>query len=72
MHILGADYRLADLEGPYRVVISALSIYHLENEDKRALLVRGHGLLASGCGFRFKRASDSTRCGPLGVIGDTR
>ncbi|MFH1035391.1 MAG: methyltransferase [Pseudomonadota bacterium] len=43
-----ADYLQDDLGGPYRAVISALSIHHLEDVDKRRLWATVHGLLAAG------------------------
>lgn len=48
VRILEADYRQADLGGPYQAVISALSIHHLEDADKRALFAKVHGVLAPG------------------------
>ncbi|HII97872.1 MAG TPA: class I SAM-dependent methyltransferase [Methanoregula sp.] len=43
-----SDYRHADLGGPYDIVCSALSIHHLETEDKRALFHRIHEALRPG------------------------
>jgi tRNA (cmo5U34)-methyltransferase len=46
--IIEADYLQADLGGPYQAVISALSIHHLEDGDKRRLFAKVHGLLGPG------------------------
>jgi tRNA (cmo5U34)-methyltransferase len=43
-----SDYRHADLGGPYDIVCSALSIHHLETEDKRQLFHRVHAALRPG------------------------
>lgn len=47
-NILEADYLRADLGGPYQSVISALSIHHLEDQDKRTLFAKIIALLAPG------------------------
>ncbi|MBI4800086.1 MAG: class I SAM-dependent methyltransferase [Desulfarculus sp.] len=46
--ILEADYLRADLGGPYQAVFSALSIHHLEDQDKRNLFAKINALLAPG------------------------
>lgn len=46
--ILEADYLRDPLPGDFQAVISALSIHHLEDQDKRALMAKVHGLLAPG------------------------
>ncbi|MEI6558867.1 MAG: class I SAM-dependent methyltransferase [Rhodospirillaceae bacterium] len=43
-----ADYTSADLGGPYDAVVSALSIHHLEDADKRALFARVWAALRPG------------------------
>lgn len=45
---LEADYLRSDLGGPYQVVFSALSIHHLEDQDKRTLFAKINALLAPG------------------------
>ena len=40
VRIIAADYSATDLPGPFDVVASALSIHHLEHEEKRALFRR--------------------------------
>ncbi|MHB8053615.1 MAG: class I SAM-dependent methyltransferase, partial [Methanoregula sp.] len=42
------DYSRVDLGGPYDLVCSALSIHHLEPEDKRRLFGRIFSVLAPG------------------------
>lgn len=42
------DYSRSDLGGPYDIVCSALSIHHLETEDKRQLFHRIHAALRPG------------------------
>ena len=42
------DYSSADLSGPYDVICSALSIHHLETEDKRRLFCRIFSALKPG------------------------
>jgi tRNA (cmo5U34)-methyltransferase len=42
------DYSRVDLGGPYDLVCSALSIHHLEPEDKRRLFHRIYSVLAPG------------------------
>ncbi|MEN6442275.1 MAG: methyltransferase domain-containing protein [Methanoregula sp.] len=42
------DYSQADLGGPYDLVCSALSIHHLEPDDKRRLFERIFSVLAPG------------------------
>jgi len=37
IRFLAADYRKADLGGPFDIIASALSIHHLEKEEKREL-----------------------------------
>ncbi len=46
--LIEADYLTADLAGPFQAVVSALSIHHLEDADKRRLFARAHGLLSPG------------------------
>ncbi|MBI5523664.1 MAG: methyltransferase domain-containing protein [Desulfarculus sp.] len=46
--ILEADYLRSELGGPYQAVFSALSIHHLEDQDKRTLFVKINALLAPG------------------------
>jgi len=43
-----ADYNSQDLAGPYDIVCSALSIHHLEREDKRRLFHRIYSALRDG------------------------
>ena len=43
-----ADYATAPLGGPWQLVVSALSIHHLEDADKRALFRRIHEALVPG------------------------
>ncbi|HUK37926.1 MAG TPA: class I SAM-dependent methyltransferase [Methanomicrobiales archaeon] len=45
---IAADYRHADLGGPFDAVCSALSIHHLEREEKRELYGRIHRALGDG------------------------
>ncbi len=45
---LVSDYRHAELGGPYDIVCSALSIHHLETDDKRQLFHRIHAALRPG------------------------
>jgi tRNA (cmo5U34)-methyltransferase len=45
------DYSRAGLGGPYDIVCSALSIHHLEPEDKRRLFHRIHAALRPGAIF---------------------
>ncbi|MDD1671338.1 MAG: class I SAM-dependent methyltransferase [Methanomicrobiales archaeon] len=45
---LAADYRDADLGGPYDLICSALSIHHLEHGEKRDLCHRIFGSLGPG------------------------
>jgi tRNA (cmo5U34)-methyltransferase len=42
------DYRNADLGSGYDVIVSSLSIHHLDNADKERLYCRLHGLLKEG------------------------
>ena len=42
------DYSKSDLGGPYDLICSALSIHHLETEDKRRLFCRIHDALRPG------------------------
>jgi tRNA (cmo5U34)-methyltransferase len=42
------DYRQADLGGPYDIVCSALSIHHLEHDEKRSLYKRIFAALNPG------------------------
>ena len=42
------DYAQADLGGPYDLVCSALSIHHLERDEKRRLFGRIHEILVPG------------------------
>ena len=44
----GGDYSRADLEGPYDIVCSALSIHHLITEDKYKLFERIFSALNTG------------------------
>jgi len=46
-----ADYQNGDLGGPYDVVVSALSIHHLEHDAKRDLFRRVRGVLKPGGRF---------------------
>ena len=43
-----ADYRHGDLGGPFDAICSALSIHHLEKEEKRDLYQRIYGALKPG------------------------
>jgi len=45
---ISADYRHADLGGPYDAICSALSIHHLEHEEKRELYGRIYRALGDG------------------------
>jgi len=45
------DYATESLGGPYDAVVSALSIHHLENDDKRTLFRHIHAALAPGGRF---------------------
>jgi len=47
IRFLVADYREADLGGPFDIVCSALSIHHLEREEKRELYRRVFASLGS-------------------------
>lgn len=42
------DYAREDLRGEYEVVVSALSIHHLEDEDKRRVFRKVYGVLVGG------------------------
>jgi tRNA (cmo5U34)-methyltransferase len=42
------DYRNGELGGPYDIICSALSIHHLEHDEKRSLYGRIHAALNSG------------------------
>jgi len=42
------DYSEADLGGPYDLICSALSIHHLERDEKRRLFCRIHDVLVPG------------------------
>jgi tRNA (cmo5U34)-methyltransferase len=42
------DYRSEELGGPYDIICSALSIHHLDHEEKRALYVRVYSALNPG------------------------
>jgi tRNA (cmo5U34)-methyltransferase len=46
-----ADYSRFDLPGGYDLVVSALSIHHLADEDKAALFSRVRGMLVHGGAF---------------------
>ncbi len=46
-----ADMRERLPEGPFDAVVSALAIHHLEDDDKRKLLARVHGVLRPGGAF---------------------
>ncbi|MDD1686255.1 class I SAM-dependent methyltransferase [Methanoregula sp.] len=43
-----SDYSTGDLGGPYTIACSALSIHHLDTEDKRRLFRRIYAALAPG------------------------
>lgn len=45
---LAIDYRQADLGGPYDIICSALSIHHLEHDEKRSLYRRIFAALNPG------------------------
>ncbi|PKL65869.1 MAG: class I SAM-dependent methyltransferase [Methanomicrobiales archaeon HGW-Methanomicrobiales-3] len=45
---IDADYRHSAFGGPYDIVCSALSIHHLETEDKRQLFKRIYAVLKPG------------------------
>jgi tRNA (cmo5U34)-methyltransferase len=45
---LTCDYSRSDLGGPYDIICSALSIHHLETEDKRELFLRIYAALRPG------------------------
>ncbi len=45
------DYSRAELEGPYDIVCSALSIHHLATEDKFKLFEKIYSALKPGCMF---------------------
>jgi tRNA (cmo5U34)-methyltransferase len=45
---LAVDYRQGDLGGPYDIVCSALSIHHLEHDEKRSLYGRIFASLKEG------------------------
>jgi tRNA (cmo5U34)-methyltransferase len=42
------DYRNEELDGPYDIICSALSIHHLEHDEKRSLYRRIHNALNPG------------------------
>jgi tRNA (cmo5U34)-methyltransferase len=42
------DYRTGDLGGPYDIICSALSVHHLDHEEKRSLYERIYHALRSG------------------------
>lgn len=46
-----ADMRERLPEGPFDAVVSALAIHHLEDDDKRKLFARVHGVLRPGGAF---------------------
>lgn len=46
-----ADYATMRFEGPYDLIVSALSIHHLPHEEKRALFRRANAALAPGGAF---------------------
>ena len=48
IRIIEADYAQAPLGGPFDTIVSALSIHHLEDEDKRGLFGRIFGALKPG------------------------
>jgi len=48
VRFLTGDYSQADLGGPYDLVCSALSIHHLERDEKRRLFGRIHSVLVPG------------------------
>ena len=45
------DYAKEPLRGEYEVVVSALSIHHLEDEEKRRVFGKVHGVLVAGSIF---------------------
>ena len=45
MRFVTADYRSGDLGGPFDIICSALSIHHLERDEKRDLYRRIFGAL---------------------------
>lgn len=48
IHYIVSDYRRAELGGPYDIVCSALSIHHLEPDDKCRLFGRVYAALSPG------------------------
>jgi len=48
VRFLNGDYSQANLGGPYDLVCSALSIHHLERDEKRRLFGRIHSVLVPG------------------------
>lgn len=48
VHFVAGDYRTAPLGGPYDAIVSALSIHHLEDAEKRALYRAAAAALAPG------------------------
>jgi tRNA (cmo5U34)-methyltransferase len=60
-----ADMRERLPEGPFDAVVSALAIHHLEDDDKRKLFARVHGVLRPG--GAFVNAEHVT--GPSGWLG---
>lgn len=48
VHFVVADYSREEIPGRYDIVCSALSIHHLEHEDKRLLFHRIYGILNNG------------------------
>ena len=58
------DYATAPISGTYDAVVSALSIHHLSDDRKRALVSRIYGALKTGGLFvnadQFRAASDET------------
>jgi tRNA (cmo5U34)-methyltransferase len=48
VRFVAADYRHRDLGGPFDAICSALSIHHLEKEEKRDLYGRIYGALRPG------------------------
>jgi len=48
MRFVTADYRSGDLGGPFDIICSALSIHHLEREEKRDLYRRIFDALGTG------------------------
>jgi tRNA (cmo5U34)-methyltransferase len=61
-HFVVSDYADAALDGSYDAVVSALSIHHLGDTQKAALLGRINGVLKAGGAFinadQFRGASD--------------